>query len=199
MAFLLSNVTGLEKLFIACAILGGCLFVVRMILMFISGMGHGDIDSGGHDADLSGDAGGHDVSTDSDLSFKAMSFQGLTAFFMMFGLVGWAMIRESNYPPAVAVLAALAAGAGTVWLMKFLFESAGKLQSSGTLDLNNAIGQEGTVYLTIRPGQIGKVQVAVQERMETLDATTEHTEELKTGQRIKVIKRSANLLVVDKL
>ena len=132
------------------------------------------------------------------MSFKALSFQGLTAFFMMFGLVGWAMIRESRYSAPISSLAAAAAGIGTVWLLKFLFESAGKLQSSGTLNLNNAIGREGTVYLTIRPGQVGKVQIAIQDRLETLDATTEQTDEIKTGQRVKVVKLSARLLVVEK-
>lgn len=201
-----NDVSAMERVFIVCAALGGCLFVVRMLLMFISGLGHGDVMGGGGDADAGGgDAGsGGDAhhgggATDSDVSFKALSFQGLTAFFMMFGLVGWAMIRESRYSAPISALAAAAAGLGTVWLLKFLFESAGRLQSSGTLNLNNAIGHEGSVYLTIRPGQIGKVQIAVQNCLETLDATTEQTEEIKTGQRIKVVKVSANLLVVEKV
>jgi membrane protein implicated in regulation of membrane protease activity len=206
MLAIITDVTAMERVFIVCAALGGCLFVVRMLLMFISGMGHGDVTGTGH-----GDVGGagHDVaggdathpggSTDSDVSFKALSFQGLTAFFMMFGLVGWAMIRESRYSAPFSALAAAAAGVGTVWLLKFLFESAGKLQSSGTLNMANAIGREGTVYLTIRPGQVGKVQIAIQNALETLDATTEQTEEIKTGQRVKVVKLSARLLVVEKV
>ena len=207
MLAIVTDVSAMERVFIVCAALGGCLFVVRMLLMFISGMGHGDVtgaghgDAGGagHDVGSGGDAAHHGGQTDSDVSFKALSFQGLTAFFMMFGLVGWAMIRESRYSAPVSALAAAAAGIGTVWLLKFLFESAGKLQSSGTLNLNNAIGREGTVYLTIRPGQVGKVQIAVQNPLETLDATTEQTDEIKTGQRVKVVKLSANLLVVEKL
>lgn len=199
----LTDVSSMERVFIVCAALGGCLFVVRMLLMFISGIGHGDAMGGAGDADTGGGDVGGDVhhgggTTDSDVSFKALSFQGLTAFFMMFGLVGWAMIRESRYSAPVSALAAAAAGVGTVWLLKFLFESAGKLQSSGTLDIKNAVGHEGSVYLTIRPGQVGKVQIAVQNCLETLDATTEQTEEIKTGQRIKVVKVSANLLVVEK-
>lgn len=202
-----NDISAMERVFIVCAALGGCLFVARMVLMFISGLGHGDITGGGdadaggagHDLGGSGDAHHGGGATDSDVSFKALSFQGLTAFFMMFGLVGWAMIRESQYSAPVSALAAAAAGLGTVWLLKFLFESAGRLQSSGTLNLNNALGQEGTVYLTIRPGQVGKIQITVQNRMETLDATTEQTEEIKTGQRIKVVKFAANMPVVEKV
>ncbi len=202
-----SDVTALERVFIVCAALGGCLFVVRMLLMFISGMGHGDVtgtghgDVGGagHDGSVGGGTAHHGGSSDSDVSFRALSFQGLTAFFMMFGLVGWAMIRESRYSAPISALAAAGAGLGTVWLLKFLFESAGKLQSSGTLNMNNAVGREGTVYLTIRPGQVGKVQIAVQNAMETLDATTEQSDEIKTGQRVKVVKLSARLLVVEKV
>ena len=206
MLAIITDVTAMERVFIVCAALGGCLFVVRMLLMFISGMGHGDVtgtghgDVGGAGHDVAGgDAAHHGGASDSDVSFRALSFQGLTAFFMMFGLVGWAMIRESRYSAPISAMAAAAAGVGTVWLLKFLFESAGKLQSSGTLNMNNAVGREGTVYLTIRPGQVGKVQIAVQSSMETLDATTEQTEEIKTGQRVKVVKLSARLLVVEKL
>ncbi len=204
MLAIINDVSAMERVFIVCAALGGCLFVARMILMFISGLGHGDLSGGGGDAgadggDLGGDVHHGGGTTDSDVSFKALSFQGLTAFFMMFGLVGWAMIRESKYSAPISALAAAGAGIGTVWLLKFLFESAGKLQSSGTLDLNNAVGREGTVYLTIRPGQVGKIQITVQNRMETLDATTEQTEDIKTGQRIKVVKVTANLPVVEKV
>lgn len=196
---ILSAITGLELVFVLCALLGGGLFIVRLVMMFLGG-GHGDTDAGAMD---SPDAGGtdfhHDISDSSDLSFKSLSLQGLTAFFMMFGLVGWAMLRQSKLSSGISLIGAAAAGAGTVWLIKVIFRWAGKLQSSGTLNVHNAIGCEGTVYLTIKPGQTGKVQVNVQERLMELDARSESAEEIKTGQPIRVVKISNNVLIVEKI
>jgi membrane protein implicated in regulation of membrane protease activity len=194
--------TGLELLFVICAAFGTILFIVRLVLMFLGGGGEegaADADAGGLDGADGHEFGDHDFA-DSDLSFKALSLQGLTAFFMMFGLVGWAMVRQGSIPAAFSILGGMLAGFATVWMMKKIFQWAGTLQSSGTLDLQNAIGQEGHVYLTIHPGQIGKVQVVVQGRLSVLNAMAEDkNEEIKTGQRVWVVRISADTLVVEKL
>ena len=202
MVSLIDELSGLELLFVICAAFGTILFVVRLALMFIGGDGHEggvDADAGGMDGADGHDFGHHDVA-DSDLSFKALSLQGITAFFMMFGLVGWALVRQGNVPAILSIAGGMLAGFSTVWIMKKIFQLAGSLQSSGTLDLQNAIGQEGLVYLTIHPGQIGKVQVVVQCRLSVLNAIAEDkTEEIKTGQRVWVVRVSADTLVVEKL
>lgn len=192
----MSEMSGLERLFVLCAAFGTILFVVRLVLMFLGG-GHGDADAGGADGADIHDGGVHDYS-ESDLSFKALSLQGITAFFMMFGLVGWAMIRQGNIPAVWSIVGGTAAGLATVWVMKKIFQMAGKLQSSGTLNLQNAVGQEGTVYLTIHPGQAGKVQIALQGRLSVLNATADGNQEIKTGQTVRVVRVSADTLVVEK-
>ncbi len=203
MLAILESITGLELVFVICAAFGGSLFVVRLILMF---MGAADseapdgMDVDGIDVDSADgfDADAGDVS-DTDISFKLLSLQGITAFFMMFGLVGWAVIRQGEYPPLVPIASGTVGGLATIWVMKRIFQFATSLQSSGTMDLNNAIGQEGTVYLTIRPGDIGKVQVNVQNSLSVLNAITEDDEEIKTGADVRVVKIKADKLVVEKL
>lgn len=204
------NLKGLELFFACCAVFGSVLFVIRLALMLIGGVdgvhsadtgdmgdmdaGHfdgGDYDSG--DMDHTGDV------HDSDLSFKLLSLQGITAFFMMFGLVGWAVMRQGQYHAPVLLIAGTVAGLLTVWVMKKIFHFATLMQSSGTMNLKNAIGQEGTVYLTIHPGDSGKVQVSVQGRLSVLEAVAEGNEEIKTGESIRVIGLSAERLVVEKL
>ena len=205
----MEGITGLELVFVVCAAFGGALFIVRLILMFIGasdsdapdGMDVDGVDVDGIDIDSAHGFDVHDgdVVHDSDVSFKLLSLQGITAFFMMFGLVGWAMIRQGDFPPIVPIAAGTVAGLATVWIMKQIFKWATSLQSSGTMDLKNAVGQEGTVYLTIRPGDIGKVQVSVQNRLSVLNAITEGTEEIKTGADVRVVKVKADKLVVEKL
>ena len=200
MAAFIDEISGLELLFVTCAAFGAILFVVRLVLMFIGGAGG---EEGGLDgADGPDGADGYDVDphdfSDSDLSFKALSMQGITAFFMMFGLVGWALVRQGNVSPLISIGGGTLAGLATVWVMKKIFQMAGKLQSSGTINLQNAVGQEGRVYLTIRPGQTGKVQIAVQGRLSVLNATTDGAEEIKTGQSVRVVRASTDTLVVEK-
>ena len=73
-----------------------------------------------------------------------------------------------------------------------------RLQSSGNVNLNNAVGAIGEVYLRIPPamqGQ-GKVSVQVQERLIEAAAMTKAEEELKSGTSIRVLAvRGSNLLV----
>lgn len=201
----IDNLEGLELLFACCAIFGTTLFVIRLVLMFI-GIGDthpgdsGHLDTGHVDTGDVGHADHQGDFHDSDLSFKVLSLQGITAFFMMFGLVGWAFERQGSFPAILSIIFGAVAGLLTIWIMKKLFQMAGKLQSSGTLNMQNAIGQEGQVYLTIHPGQIGKVQVVVQDRMLVLNAMAESSaEEIKTGQRVWVTRISADTLIVGKL
>lgn len=196
----LSEMTGLEKVFAGCALVGGILFIFRLVMQFMGA----DFDADGADgvdgADADFDADFDAEIGDTDFSFKLISFQGLAAFFMMFGLVGWAMLRQSGFSPTHSIFGGAAAGLGTVWVMKKIFEMAMKLQSSGTLKIKNAIGQEGTVYLTIKPGGTGKVRVTVQNHLKVFNAASDSEQEIKTGDRIKVVHIvSGNVLVVEKI
>ncbi|MCP4713190.1 MAG: DUF4097 domain-containing protein [Planctomycetes bacterium] len=190
----MDDFSSLEKIFAFCAMVGGVLFMARMVLLFIGGDTDIDID-GDVDTDFNSD-----TASDTDMSFRFISFQGLTAFFMMFGLVGLALKHQHQWSDSFAVTGGVAAGALTCWMLKWLFDKAKGLQSSGNIDLNNAIGQEGTVYLTIPASGTGQTQVNVQNHLKIFDAISDGDIEIKTGEAIKVIKIvSGNVLVVEKL
>jgi membrane protein implicated in regulation of membrane protease activity len=174
----------LEKLFLACAVAGGAVFVLRTVLMLL---GVGD------DHEMHDSADGHD----GDAGARLLSIQGVSAFLMMFGLVGLALLRQSHVPaPAAATLATLA-GVASMWGIAQVFRWMRKLQSSGTLDLRHAIGKEGVVYLTVRPGQGGQVQVTVQGRLGVFEARSDGAQEIATGRSIRVVDVRSGLLVVE--
>lgn len=185
------NLSGLETVFLACALAGSLLFAIRLVLQFLGGGGevHTEISTDHTDTDYS----------DSDVSFKLLTIQGLTAFFMMFGMVGFALLRGSKTNEGLAVAAALAAGLATVWLIGKIFDLIKGLQSSGTIENKNAVGEKGTVYLTIPAGGTGKVQVIVKGRMRVFDAVSDSLEAIKTGSRIKVLDVNDAILVVEKI
>jgi membrane protein implicated in regulation of membrane protease activity len=215
----MANFTPLELVYLVCAIVGGAMFLFRTVLFFIGGGGgHGDFDGdfdgdigdidtvdAGMDVDIDGsgidDVGDMDGGyLDSDISFKFLSLQGLTAFLTIFGLVGLTLFREFSSGMYLSLLGAGAGGLFTVFLISLIFKNANKLRSDGTLRIENAVGQHGDVYLTIPAGGTGKVNVVVQGALREFNAISKSSEDIKTGDKIQVIDvTSNNTLIVEKL
>ena len=83
--------------------------------------------------------------------------------------------------------------------MAGLFYLMMKSGEDGSMKIQHAIGQVGEVYLTIPSNRkgLGKIQVKVTGSLRTLDAMTDDSVSLETGQLIKVIQVvSDNILLV---
>lgn len=169
----------LHDFFLYSAVAGGALFVVQLVLSAV-GAGDADLDIGGHHGDVTGH-------TSADTAFKLLSLQGLTAFFGMFGLVGLALYHESKVGPTLSVLGGFFGGALTTWLIARIFRAARSLEGSGTINLQNALGLTGTVYLGIAPGKAGKVTLTMAGRLLTLDAISA-AQTLETGTEVRVVR-----------
>jgi len=201
---LLASTTAVENVFIGCAVLGGAMFMVRLILMLMGGA-EGDVDGDIGDVGDVGDIGDIDGDMDgvgdSDMDFQFLTVQGITSFFMMFGLVGLAMLHTLPEGPTQTTWsfgAATGAGMLSLVIMGKLTAMLFSLQSSGTLDLKNAIGQEGTIYLTIREGDTGKVRVELQGRLKVFEARSADGSELATDCRVRVTSVvSGNVFIVE--
>jgi hypothetical protein len=76
------------------------------------------------------------------------------------------------------------------------------MQSNGAIELENAVGLGGTVYLTIpgAGGGKGKVNVLLQERYAECDAVTGEAEPIPTGSEIVVtgVTEEGMLIVAKK-
>ena len=181
----LGDVTGLDLLFASAALIGGILFIAWFFLLMMGGIAGGILDGVGLDVDMG-----------ADLSFKAFTFQGIIAFIMMFGLVGLALSR-SDQGDMMALFAGTVAGGASMWSMGKLFQAFHSVQSSGNMNIQNAIGQDGTVYMRIKPGEVGQIQVTIQGAMRTLDAiASDSSLHLKTGATVTVDKIVAGRMVV---
>ena len=190
MVMLFGDFNGLEICFLICAILGGFFVVVKFILQFVGG----DVDAGGH---FDGDIGGDGDHADSDVGFRLLSLQGLSSFFMMFGLVGLALYRQSQVGVLLSIIGAVIAGLLSVWLIGKLFQGASALQSSGTQQTVNAVGCTGTVYLTIPAEGTGRISLNFHNRLREFDAVEKHGTAVPTGTPIRVVDVQANVLVVE--
>lgn len=190
----------IEIIYWAATIIGGTLFILRLIMMFIGGgLSHGDVDIP-HDVHMGGDL--HtDLSADhpeADISFKLLSVQGMTSFFMMFGLVGLALLK-SNLPVLVTVLGGTIAGLATVAVTGLIFSQMKRLQTEGTINIQNTVGTQGNVYLTIPQNGTGQVQIIVQGSLKIFDAMSNSQKMIATGEKVQVVGvASGNTLIVEK-
>ena len=172
--FGLSDLNTLGLVFGISALIGGLLFLIWFLLMMIGGA-VGDMAQGLFDVEMG----------DTDLSFKALTFQGISAFFMMFGLIGLWLV-ESDVGDSIAVVAGLASGGVSMWVIGKLFEGFKQLEETSTVDINKAIGSSGEVYLRIPESGKGQVQVTFQGQLRTYDAVSSDGKKYPTGEFIKV-------------
>ena len=183
-----SDFNGLEIFFLICAVIGGFFVFIKLVLQFIGSDANTEIDV---DSDIDIDH------ADSDVGFRLLSLQGLSAFFMMFGLVGLALYRQSRMGIVISNIGAVVAGLVSVWVIAKLFQAASRLQSSGTLKTEDAVGCTGTVYVTIPNGGTGQVNLNFRNHLREFNATEKNGVEVPTGTPVRVVQVNANVLVVE--
>lgn len=171
---------GLEQVFLLCGLVGGLLLILRLILT-VAGIDHHD----GVDA----------VHVDSDAGFKALTIQGISSFFAMFGVVGYTLYHSAALGMLLAIIGAVGAGVFSVWLIQKVFRAMLRLQSSGTVSLYAAVGSEGSVYLTVSK-EGGRVTINFANRLREFEAVSADGTTLPTGTPIRVQGVSANTLIV---
>lgn len=136
-----------------------------------------------------------DVDTDIDsmladgdsIPFQFLSLKNIVGFFTMFGWSGLGFI-ELGWPHFQVILVSVICGVLMMLAMATIFYLMSRLVENGTLNLKNAIGKIGEVYLVIPPKKsgLGKVQITIQGTLQTLDAMTEEDEPIATGTIILV-------------
>ena len=184
----LGDVTGVDMLFAASALVGGILFVLYFFLLMIGGIA----------TDIFDGMFGIDVDMGADASFKALTFQGIMAFLMFFGLAGL-YVTKSGGGPSPASIAGAIAGSASMYATGKLFELFVNLQQDGTVDLPEAIGSKGQVYLRIAADGVGQVTVEVNEAQRTYNAKSEDGAEIGTGDFIEVVDTIGEVLVVKRV
>ena len=184
----LGDVSGIDMLFASSALIGGILFVLYFFLLMIGGIA----------TDIFDGLFGIDVDMGADASFKALTFQGIMAFLMFFGLAGL-YVTKSGGGPSPAILAGAIAGGASMYFTGKLFELFVNLQQDGTVELSEAIGAKGQVYLRITDEGVGQVTVEVNEAQRSFNAKSEYGAGIATGVFIEVVDTIGEVLVVKRI
>ncbi|WP_372794082.1 hypothetical protein [Lutibacter sp.] len=183
-----TGMSSLEQTYWIIALVGSAVFLIIFLLTFI----------GGGDTDMDADASDFEVD-DGGVGFQFFTFKGIVAFFTIFGWSGLTCLNN-NLSTTVTLIISFIAGILMMVITTSLFYWMHKLAESGTLQMKNAIGVIGEVYLPIgaKRSKMGKIQIKVQGSLRELEAITDESEDLKTGTMVKVTEIvSAELLLVE--
>ena len=185
--FGLLDATGLELMFGISALIGGVLFLLWLVLVVVLG-GIGDVAEGifGIDIDAMG----------ADASFKALTFQGVMAFMMFFGLTG-IIVMQSGGPEFLAVVVGGASGAASMFATGKVFQFFIALQAEGTIEIDDAVGSIGTVYLRIPKGGTGQVSVSIKGSLRQYDAKSADGSLIKNEETVNVKAVVGTVLIVE--
>lgn len=166
----------MSAFFLTCALLGGGLLVVQLVLGAV-GAGHHD---SAHDLHH-GNGAAHD-------GLNLLSFRALSAGLAFFGVGGLAGLA-TPFGLLAALPLAIVFGAVAMLGVAVALRSMLRLEDDGTVQVDGAVGLSGDVYLTVPPVRsgVGKIHLVLQNRLVELQAVTTHTDALPTGARILVV------------
>lgn len=196
------------------------ILLIQTVLSVVGGMADGGTavnpsDTSGLDLDIQTDTD-TDLSELSDADFddlsrhdgsgvhdgsvlRLLTLQGVVAFLTVFG---WSSIVaiSTGSNETVSMLIGLVLGLIAMFLVAKLVQASQKLAENGTLNVRNAIGECGRVYLPIPPAGAGegKVMLQVQGQLNEFSAITMSSEPLSTGAVVRVTDLRGELLVVEK-
>ncbi len=167
-----------------CIALPATIFMILQTILLFVGMAHdADVDSGG-DTDGADDVSDHDHG---DGGLRLLTLRGIIAFLSIGGWAGFAF-AEIKMHVAFVILLSLVFGILALLFVALMLKWTMKIQEDGTINLRNAVGKTGEVYLPIgkENSKTGKISLEVQGRYIEMDAMTRCDRDLKVGTAIKV-------------
>lgn len=168
---------------IACA---ATLFMIVQVILLAIGSGESDVtfeaDTDVSDVDSVNDDGiGLTI-----FGLRVLSVRSVVAFLAVGCWLTFALFYSISY---YALIPGVAAGIAAAFAIAAFIKAIEKLQGSGNLKTENAVGKTAEVYLPIpalRSGS-GKVNVYVQERYTEFEAVSDSASPIKTGEKVTIV------------
>lgn len=179
----------MTTVFLYAAAIGGSFMVLQFVLLALGAGGDHDVGDAHVDAHTGHDQGG---------LLKLLSLQAIATFATFFGLVGLACTRL-EWSPLSTGGTALLAGTAALFFVAHAMRGLHRLQSSGTIDLQNAIGEQARVYLHVPADGHGHGAVLVDVQGRTIECRAiSRGRAIPTGALARVVDRAdGEVLVVE--
>ena len=178
-----------QQIFALIAIPATLIMLIQTVMLLI-GLGDGG----------EGDVDGDEIFEGGGDGLVLFSVRGVVSTLTVMGWSAVALLE--TLAPALAISIAAVLGLATLFGMAVLMRTVARLQSSGNLDVENAIGKVATVYIPIpeKGKGTGKVTLTLQEKYCELAALTVSPERLATGMPVRVVAvDGTGVLVVEPL
>jgi membrane protein implicated in regulation of membrane protease activity len=166
--------------------IGSTVILVIQMAMMLFGLGD-DSDADMDDVDDIGDGDG----------LALFTVKGIIAMLCITGWTG-VIFLGTEMATALAYILSFLCGFATLVVMAYVMKAMSKLQSSGNIDIGNAVGKVGQVYIPIKQGGSGKVNITIQGQYSEFSAISTANETLPTGSYVRVVAvDEAGTLVVE--
>ena len=131
-------------------------------------------------------------------TMRLFTFQGIIAFFCVFGWSGLAFTRvlASSF---LSMALAIMLGFLFMFLVALLIRALSKLADDGSVSIVSTLGYSGTVYLTVpsKGNGHGKVNITIGGHFNEYDAITDSSVPLPTGSRVRIIDVRGDAVLVE--
>jgi hypothetical protein len=179
-----STMSTLEQVLFILASSSTAIMIIFLIMMLL-GFDSDEFD-GGDVPDMSSD-GINDEPITGIAGLKILTLRGVL---VLVAIGSWtSFLLVSSLGIIWGLLIGLVAGVIATYIQALAFRATLRLESSGNIDYNNAIGKMGTVYLRVpkkRTGK-GKISMIVQDRLVEVDAITDQDIDLLPKSSVEVI------------
>ena len=171
-------------------------FILQSIFTFI-GIGEDFELDADFDAELDLDV---DIADGLSMTMHLFTIRGIISFFMVFGWTGFILTNAGEIGAVGIFFIALATGTIMLLLIALVYYFFERMSQEGNVDLRQAIGKQGSVYIPIpnRNEGIGKVQIVLSESLKTLDAIAKDNA-ITTGSQVTVVGIINEMLEVEEI
>ena len=180
---MLTNPEKLISIYWYFALIGTIVFVLKTLI---------PIDTG---TEVTGD---FNVSVDTDASFNLFTIEGISAFFMSAGWIGWFALKELEYSVQYSITISVIAGLLGMFLFAFLISQFKKLEHVPKADIKELEGKKGKAYLRFEANGSGKIQIEFMSKLQILDAINSTEDVIDSFCEIEVTKTENGTIYIKR-
>lgn len=135
---------------------------------------------------------------ETETSFDFLSIQSILAFFMGFGWVGLAGLKQWDLSIKLTILAAVAFGLCLMFLSAYLMFLVKKLNKKVVKNYSKCIGEVAKTYTAFAPKGNGQIEVNIDNKLSIENAVNISDESFPSFQEVKITDYQNNTFYIDK-